>query len=69
MYFALSELTCLFSSLELEVTTCKLHLSSLNFLSSVLEFLPSILKSGHSGKASRDQLYFGLTIIVFFFFF
>lgn len=69
MYFALSERTCLFFFLELEMTTCKLHLSSLNFVFSVLEFLASILKSGCSGRASRTQLYSGLTIIFSFFFF
>lgn len=69
MYFALSELTCLFSFLELEMTPCKLHLSGLNFLFSLLELLASILKSGHSGRASRNQLYFGLTITFSLFFF
>lgn len=67
MYFALSELTCLLSLLGLEVTTGKLHLSSLNFLFSVLEFLASVLKLGHSGKTSRNQLYFGLTVNFLFF--
>lgn len=67
VYFALSELTCLLSLLGLEVTTGKLQLSSLNFLFLVPEFLASLLKLGHSGKTSRNQLYFGLTVILSFF--
>ena len=54
MCVALSELTCLFSCLELEMSACKLRLSSVNFLFSVPEFLASILKLGRSGRASRN---------------
>lgn len=68
MDFALSELTCLFFSLGLETTTCKLPSLNLSFLFSALEFLPSLLKSGHSGRARSNQLDFGLTLIFSLFF-